>query len=63
MADTLNVDIIVIEKLLGHKLPKIMATYQKDEMLNKRQDALEQWSYTINILVTNSNVVLLSSNG
>ncbi len=61
MADTLGIDIVVIEKLLGHKLPKIMATYQKDEMLSKRQDALEQWSNKIQILVNNENVVILKT--
>jgi len=63
MADTVGIDIVVIEKLLGHKLPKIMATYQKDEMLIKRQDALEQWSDKIEMLVTNNNVVALHAVG
>jgi len=61
MADVLDIDIVVIEKLLGHKLPKIMATYQKDEMLNKRKKALEAWSSKIEMLVTNDNVVMLKT--
>ena len=61
MADTLDIDIVVIEKLLGHKLPKIMATYQKDEMLGKRQYALEAWSDKIQMLVNNDNIVILKT--
>ncbi len=61
MADTLDIDIVVIEKLLGHKLPKIMATYQKDEMLGKRQSALDAWSDKIQMLVNNDNIVLLKT--
>ncbi len=59
LSDTLEIDVMVIEKLLGHKLPKIMATYQKDEMLPKREKALEQWSEKIAMLISNSNVVVL----
>lgn len=61
MADTLDIDVVVIEKLLGHKLPKIMATYQKDEMLPKRKTALEAWSDKINMLVNNNNVVMIKT--
>ena len=61
LADTLGIDVVVIEKLLGHKLPKIMATYQKDEMIPKRQAALEAWSDKIEILVNNDNIVVLKT--
>ncbi|AWN73461.1 site-specific integrase [Legionella anisa] len=44
LGQTLNVDPVVIEKCLGHKMPKIMATYNKNEMLPQRQAALNQWS-------------------
>ncbi|WP_115712763.1 tyrosine-type recombinase/integrase [Legionella sainthelensi] len=44
LGQTLNVDPVVIEKCLGHKMPKIMATYNKNEMLPQRQAALSQWS-------------------
>lgn len=39
----LRVDAVVIEKLLGHKLPRIMATYNKNEMLHERKEALDRW--------------------
>ena len=45
---------IIIEKLLGHKMPKIMATYNKDEMLDERKEALEQWSDKIIELLKNN---------
>ena len=48
---------------LGHKLPKIMATYNKHEYLDERKEALEQWSDKIEMLVTNNNVVVLNTNG
>ncbi len=44
LGQTLQVDPVVIEKCLGHKMPKIMATYNKNEMLPQRKVALEQWS-------------------
>ena len=50
----------ITELALGHKLPKIMATYNKHEYLNERKEALEQWSDKIEKLVTNSNVILLN---
>jgi len=40
----LNIDPVVIEKCLGHKMPKIMATYNKNKMLPQRKEALEKWS-------------------
>lgn len=30
LGETLNIDPVVIEKCLGHKMPKIMATYNKN---------------------------------
>ena len=44
LGETLNIDPVVIEKCLGHKMPKIMATYNKNEMLPQRKEALEKWS-------------------
>ncbi|MCX7124356.1 MAG: site-specific integrase, partial [Gammaproteobacteria bacterium] len=56
---TLRVDPVVIEKCLGHKMPRIMATYNKNEMMPERKDALSQWAHLIENLVTNSNVIAL----
>ena len=33
-----------MQESVGHKMPKIMATYNKNEMLPQRKIALEQWS-------------------
>jgi len=57
MNDYLDIDPVVIEKVLGHKLPKIFETYQKSEMLDKRQDALIKWSDAIITLTSNTNVL------
>lgn len=51
LGQTLNIDPVVIEKCLGHKMPKIMATYNKNEMLPQRKDALEQWAAFIEHLI------------
>ena len=54
LGETLLVDPVVIEKCLGHKMPKIMATYNKNEMLPQRKEALTQWSqYLENLLQKN----------
>ena len=44
LGETLHIDPVVIEKCLGHKMPKIMATYNRNEMLVQRKEALNKWS-------------------
>ena len=51
LGESLNIDPVVIEKCLGHKMPRIMATYNKNEMLPQRQEALTQWSDRIQKLL------------
>lgn len=51
LGESLNIDPVVIEKCLGHKMPRIMATYNKNEMLPQRKDALEQWAQCITNLL------------
>lgn len=59
LGETLHIDPVVIEKCLGHKMPKIMATYNRNEMLVQRKEALTKWSsYLENLL--QDNVVPLS---
>jgi integrase len=61
LGETLRIDPVVIEKCLGHKMPRIMATYNKNEMLPERKDALNKWSnYTENFINAN-NVIALKS--
>ena len=51
LGQTLDIDPVVIEKCLGHKMPKIMATYNKNEMLPQRKEALCQWAQFIEYLL------------
>jgi integrase len=51
LGEALNIDPVVIEKCLGHKMPRIMSTYNKNEMLPQRKDALEKWSLLIQNLI------------
>lgn len=51
LGETLHVDPVVIEKCLGHKMPKIMATYNRNEMLVQRKEALDKWAKCIEDLV------------
>lgn len=54
LGETLHIDPVVIEKCLGHKMPKIMATYNRNEMLHQRKEALARWSeYLEGLLVKN----------
>lgn len=55
LGEALHVDPVVIEKCLGHKMPKIMATYNKNEMLPQRKEALERWANLITQLVSGEN--------
>lgn len=55
LGETLRIDPVVIEKCLGHKMPKIMATYNKNEMLPERKEALEKWANYIEKLVTSND--------
>lgn len=51
LGESLNIDPVVVEKCLGHKMPRIMATYNKNEMLPQRKEALEKWAQKIEDLV------------
>ena len=53
LGEALNIDPVVIEKCLGHKMPKIMATYNKNEMLPQRKEALERWENLLIKLMCN----------
>ena len=50
----LKVDAVTIEKILGHKLPKILQSYNRGEMMEEQKAALEAWSDKINTLIDNS---------
>jgi len=58
LGETLQVDPVVIEKCLGHKMPRIMATYNRNEMLPQRQEALNQWAGCLGHL-TDNNVIFI----
>lgn len=58
LGEALQIDPVVIEKCLGHKMPRIMATYNRNEMLPQRKEALEQWAHYIHNLMTNNIVYL-----
>jgi integrase len=51
LGETLHIDPVVIEKCLGHKMPKIMATYNRNEMLVQRKEALTKWSEYLEALL------------
>lgn len=51
LGEALHVDPVVIEKCLGHKMPKIMATYNKNEMLPQRKEALDRWGQYIENMI------------
>lgn len=55
--ETLRIEPVVIEKCLGHKMPRIMATYNKNEMLHERKDALNRWSQYIYTLLIHENII------
>lgn len=55
LGETLRIDPVVIEKCLGHKMPKIMATYNKNEMLPERKEALDKWAKFIENLVSSED--------
>ncbi|MDI9818669.1 MULTISPECIES: site-specific integrase [unclassified Legionella] len=55
LGETLRIDPVVIEKCLGHKMPKIMATYNKNEMLPERKEALDKWAKFIANLVSSED--------
>lgn len=59
LGETLHIDPVVIEKCLGHKMTKIMATYNRNEMLVQCKEALDKWSNFLESLL-HYNVVPLS---
>ena len=60
LGEALHIDPVVIEKCLGHKMPKIMATYNKNEMLPQRKEALNAWSKLVENM-QQDNVVIIES--
>ena len=54
LGEALQVDSVVIEKCLGHKMPRIMATYNKNEMLPQRKEALDRWAQRVEDLFTDN---------
>jgi integrase len=44
LGEALQIDPVVIEKCLGHKMPRIMATYNRNEMLPQRKEAQDSWA-------------------
>lgn len=63
LGERLHIDPVVIEKCLGHKMPKIMATYNKNEMLHQRKEALIQWSQHLDLLLQNNVISMQTHNG
>ncbi len=63
LGETLHIDPVVIEKCLGHKMPKIMATYNRNEMLHQRKEALIQWSQYLDLLLQNNVISIQTYNG
>ena len=57
LGESLQVDPVVVEKCLGHKMPKIMATYNKNEMLPQRKEALERWGHFVETLIDNKSIL------
>lgn len=57
LGETLRIDPVVIEKCLGHKMPRIMATYNKNEMLPERKDALNRWGNHVESFVASDNII------
>lgn len=51
LSEALNIVPVVVEKCLGHKMPRIMATYNQNEMLPQRKEALEKWAQKIEELI------------
>uniref|UniRef100_UPI001E409168 tyrosine-type recombinase/integrase n=1 Tax=Xenorhabdus sp. PB30.3 TaxID=2788941 RepID=UPI001E409168 len=52
----------VVEQLLGHALPGIMAIYNKSQYLPEKLDALHKWCERLDVLAGNyENVVILKA--
>jgi integrase len=51
----------VVEQLLGHAMPGVMAIYNRSQYLPEKLDALNKWIDRLEVLAGNhENVVLLS---
>ena len=58
LGEALHVEPVVIEKCLGHKMPRIMVTYNKNEMLLQRREALDQWAKFVEDLLQENLIPL-----
>ena len=53
----LDIDPVVIEKILAHELPAVMATYNRSELLKQRREALTSFSGWIEDITAGDNVL------
>lgn len=58
LGEALHIEAVVIEKCLGHKMPRIMATYNKNEMMPQRKEALNRWAQFVEDLLQEKVVPL-----
>lgn len=53
----------VVEQLLGHSMPGVMAIYNRSLYLPEKLNALSQWVERLDVLAGNhSNIVILKAN-
>jgi len=56
----IGVDVIVVEKVLNHSLPKMMKVYNRHDYEQEKRDALDKWAAEIQAVIAGkSNVVAL----
>lgn len=61
----LGVDVVTVERVLGHTMRGVMAVYQRHEFANEKRRALELWAGFLENLTTEreSNVVPIKAEG
>ncbi|MCP4283423.1 MAG: tyrosine-type recombinase/integrase [bacterium] len=61
--DDLHIEPHIAEKCLNHSLGRIEKTYNRNDLLDKRREALEKWADFVDLVVHDrNNVALISEN-
>ena len=61
--DDLRIEPHIAEKCLNHSLGRIEKTYNRNDLLDNRREALEKWADFVDLVVRDrDNVTLLSKN-
>ncbi len=56
----IGVDVLVAEKILGHKLQDVMGVYNRHDYASEKRDGLNRWAAQLNLIVHGAKIIEFS---